>query len=247
MIYWQGDLEEIIKDEPACYSGIWVKGILSNTGAFFPSESSWGAKYPVCDDKVLEGFTQLNPLGPNIRPKKDTTHVTLFINPHLRIEQGVTGMQVSRNRLVEMLGEDTAAYSSAWSNQSTAGSVFPEPSFSSNLFATTNLGWINCDRFRGTDNNNVNLLVELEESDESFLVFKEIRSVMRQTYLKNAIYFNSIPYGEEAVLVTIRKDGEGGFHLAIQDVFTEPGKIKPNGFIKMNEDNLDNAIAALSF
>jgi hypothetical protein len=243
MLFWQKDIGKIIQDEPACYSGIWVKGLLSRGGGFFPTETSWGDDFPSCDQQVMEGFTQLEPLGPEIRPKKDTTPVTIYINPHLRTAQN-SSKDISRDQLKQMLSIDTIDYTTGIGQ---AGTLGIRSSISNSLFSSTSLGWINCDRFTGYDNNNVNLLVELEEDDESYLVFKESRSVMRPSYLKEAIYFGGIPYGEEAVLVTIRHGEEGSIQMAMQEIMTEPGTIKPSGFIEMDEGNVDNAIAALNF
>lgn len=239
MQFWQEGFKGIFESEATCFSGVWIEGTLTKTGVLFPKSSSWESESQVCHDIVMEGIRSLNPLGSSIRPDEDLDF-KMYINPDLRVA-GSIRYGVAREELEAMFSDgqlviDTAGLAA----QARAAE------FSTNLFASTDLGWINCDRFYNSENNDVNLMVDLEPNDKSFLVFKNIKSVMWPTSLNLTSYFGNIPDGEEAVLVTVRSI-DGGFELAMQDLITETGVVKPEGFAKVDKDNLDQALAALNF
>jgi hypothetical protein len=237
MFFWQNEFEDIISDQPACFTGIKINGVLTQGGVFLPKSTSWGDGSPVCNDVVLEGLSGLSALGPDIRPTEDID-VCLFFNPALKAEYQKDYRAYLHENTMEILsGEDTANLLSA--NESSA-------IVSDYLFSSTELGFINCDRFYNSENNDVNIMVDAEKTDRSFLVFKGIKSVMASQWVNDACTISGIPNGEEATLVTIRNT-DGKFELAIQDLTTEPGTLKPEGFIALDEESIYNAIGALSF
>ncbi|MFZ6052817.1 OmpA family protein [Halocola ammonii] len=80
-----------------------------------------------------------------------------------------------------------------------------------NLLRSTNLGWINCDRFYQTPQPKVDFVVEYEGdfTPSVFLVFKEINSVMPYSYRKgNRLYFTGIPVDMQAEIVGLYKSAD---------------------------------------
>ena len=87
------------------------------------------------------------------------------------------------------------------------------------IVSTSSLGWINCDRFIKLEENEKTDLHFAEVSDESqyFLVFKDIKSLIRPRQSKGKVSFRNIPIGEDVKLVSIDIRGNECF-LASQDL-----------------------------
>jgi len=86
------------------------------------------------------------------------------------------------------------------------------------LVKTSNLGWINCDRFyQISEDEKMDLqFASGSYDDRYFLVFKNIRSLIRPSKIDGNIVFKGIPKGEEVRLVAMKvKDGSAS--LAKQD------------------------------
>ena len=90
-------------------------------------------------------------------------------------------------------------------NDSTINKAYSSE-ITSYLFSTSELGWINCDRFVNEKEKKVDLLVKLDEKAESDvkIVFHRIKSVMSSSpnYVKHI--FTDIPKGEKITIVAIK-------------------------------------------
>ncbi len=86
------------------------------------------------------------------------------------------------------------------------------------VVATSNLGWINCDRFyEFSENQRTDLqFATANESDQFYLVFKNMRSLLRPNSSAGKVVFEGVPKGEEVRLVVVRMD-EGEAKMAQQD------------------------------
>ena len=74
------------------------------------------------------------------------------------------------------------------------------------IFNSTELGWINCDRFQNVTNK-TDLFVNLADTNGvSFcLVFKNINAVMNISSKEKGIEFSNVPVGETATIVAFKK------------------------------------------
>jgi len=87
------------------------------------------------------------------------------------------------------------------------------------IVRTSNLGWINCDRFYNLDESQkMNFEFAMESKDnEYYLIFKDIKSLIRPTVVKGKIRFSGLPIGEEVRLVSIGVK-DSGLYVASQDM-----------------------------
>ncbi|MCH8904061.1 MAG: hypothetical protein IIA45_09130 [Bacteroidetes bacterium] len=72
------------------------------------------------------------------------------------------------------------------------------------IFSSSRLGWINCDRFVATANNNTIVNVKIEDSSETIvrMVFKNINSIIPDNNSDgNQAQFVNVPIGEEVLIL----------------------------------------------
>jgi hypothetical protein len=74
-------------------------------------------------------------------------------------------------------------------------------------FATSKLGWINCDRFAKMTGKRVRFRLKIKEAGNANLklVFKSLSAVLPSKKYKNSFDFGTVPAGENVVLVAIKK------------------------------------------
>lgn len=86
------------------------------------------------------------------------------------------------------------------------------------VFNINGLGYINCDRFIDTpENQKFDLIVNNPDPSTSFqLIFKDINAVISGVKRGNRVVFSSIPRNEEATLFAM-KYGEKGAEVALKD------------------------------
>lgn len=87
------------------------------------------------------------------------------------------------------------------------------------LFSTSNLGWINCDRFIYQSGEKVDLIVKLDHKNDVKIIFHSIKSVMSSFPLNEEHVFNNIPKGEKITIIAI-KNIDKKPHLAIKETVT---------------------------
>ena len=106
------------------------------------------------------------------------------------------------------------------------------------LVSTSDLGWINCDRFYYVpEKNRTNLtLANVEKDEKCFLVFKNIKSVLRPSGMKDKT-FNNIPKGEAVTLLALKFINDQAY-FAKQDITT--GSVK-----KMELDYKETTLSKL--
>jgi len=106
------------------------------------------------------------------------------------------------------------------------------------LVSTSDLGWINCDRFyKVPEKNRTNLtLANVEKDEKCFLVFKNIKSVLRPSGMKDKT-FNNIPKGEAVTLLALKFINDQAY-FAKQDITT--GSVK-----KMELDYKETTLSKL--
>ena len=83
---------------------------------------------------------------------------------------------------------------------------------------TSNLGWINCDRFiRLSANEKMNLeFASTSDENQYYLIFKDIRSLIRPYKSGGMVSFKGVPKGEDVRLVAVHMK-DGAAQLAIND------------------------------
>lgn len=93
-----------------------------------------------------------------------------------------------------------------------------EAVFSRYVIMTSNIGWINCDRFLElSENEKMDLEFATASPDNQFyLIFKNIRSMIRPEMNGNLVTFKGIPRGEDVRLLAVNLEGKDA-HLAKLD------------------------------
>ena len=118
-----------------------------------------------------------------------------------------------------------------------------------NLLTSTNLGWINCDRFYRTPQPKVNFVVEYEGdfTPSVFLVFKEINSVMPYSYRKgNRLYFTGIPVDMQAEIVGLYKSADREVvQFARKPVKVQGGVKEEIDFLPIDLETVEGLMATL--
>lgn len=86
------------------------------------------------------------------------------------------------------------------------------------LFRTSQLGWINCDRFIGSPKPRINYFVEVEKNAkvDVKLVFKSIRSILTGQLVDGKYQFLNVPEGEPVTLVALKYE-KGQYYLDVRD------------------------------
>jgi phage terminase small subunit len=88
--------------------------------------------------------------------------------------------------------------------------------------ATTNLGWINCDRFVRSKKRKIKYKVKIKDSEGANvkMIFKSISSVLPSKIINNEYSFGDIPIDEDVILLAIKKKGDKLF-LGMKNVKTK--------------------------
>lgn len=78
------------------------------------------------------------------------------------------------------------------------------------IMQTSNLGWINCDRFRDwPEEERMDFALGRRQADQQyFLVFKDMKSLIRPARLRDQVLFQNMPKGEAVRLVTLYVEAE---------------------------------------
>jgi hypothetical protein len=73
------------------------------------------------------------------------------------------------------------------------------------MFAVTEMGWINCDRFWDTDDPKIDFIVKTKAPGDAKvqLVFQDINSIMTGKYKNGHIVFNNVPVGRKVKVIGI--------------------------------------------
>ena len=97
-------------------------------------------------------------------------------------------------------------------------------------FGIQNFGWINCDRFLAVDKNLLTNLIVVSGKDfdnhyiQSFLIFRDINSILPTGNMNGTTTFYNVPKGRKASLVSIVAK-HGKCYLAIKDVEILDGEV----------------------
>lgn len=91
---------------------------------------------------------------------------------------------------------------------------------------TSDLGWINCDRFlKLADEEKMDLHfahADREEGLDYYLIFKDIKSIIRPRIVNGEIVFNNVPKGRDVKLVSLEVKNDQCY-LAAQDIKLSEG------------------------
>ena len=156
-----------------------------------------------------------NELGTRINWKlasKDT--ITLTSDVIIPLEYGEDLVIVTK---ISIVGGDTIFQSESMPEQlsdSAAPSLFLNND--SLIFESSQLGWINCDRFLEVlEKTNLIASTKRIYNADAYLVFKNISSIMPvNLYHEGNLHFDNIPKDEEVTLLVIGKDGATNYFFS---------------------------------
>jgi len=76
--------------------------------------------------------------------------------------------------------------------------------FSSYVVGISQLGWINCDRFRNFEDTSTLTIAKADGDTKYYMIFKELRSILRPKVLATTAEFRAVPVGEAVKLVAVK-------------------------------------------
>ena len=91
------------------------------------------------------------------------------------------------------------------------------------LFNTTQLGWINCDRFINSNTPRIRFKFKIKEhiaDIDAKLIFKNIRSVLPGSRVADGLDFGQVPRGEDVILIAI-KVIDNQYYMSIEELKVE--------------------------
>ncbi len=229
--------EELARDRAATVSD---GKLLVSGGAYYINMTSGGEQLKL---KTGKTFTVQF-------PKNTTEEMSLFYGQRDRLgqmnwkggEQGFTeigtaSVPVERVRSDADYGretEETAEIAEIAVNETERKEYKKKGALTSKLYdqmGIENLGWINCDRFRGNDNVTA-VIVAIDKADSvkfisAYLVFKDINSVLQSYYETSTqeFAFRGIPVGAKAALIAIGIKNGKMFTSKSKIVITENRKV----------------------
>ncbi len=176
------------------------------------------------------------------------------VKPIIRATGSIYGnvfVSIVDNPNVQLDAETKAAYRAMKETQRVQMEAQRAQSFAREAFATTQLGWINCDRFYNAKQV-VDVTVEPAQGDfphntHAFLVFETMNAVMPGDVLSDGnMGFSKIPPGLKANIVSISYDkATGGTQLGILPITTEAGNAGKLSLQSISEEDLIKALAGL--
>jgi hypothetical protein len=103
------------------------------------------------------------------------------------------------------------------------------------IFTSTELGWINCDRFVGKVET-TDLIVNTNDTLDAYfcLVFKDINSVMTESIRDGGIKFNNVPIGQTVTVVAFKRIGKETLYAS------QMVTIKENQSVSITMEKLTN-------
>ncbi len=114
---------------------------------------------------------------------------------------------------------------------------------------TTNLGWMNCDRFLDLpENEKTNIMVQQKPADNinAFLVFRDFKSILNTNYpTPTQIGFGQVGIGQRCYAVLLKYEDEIPY-LSIKEITIEADLIIEPEFVKMTTQELQIALAKLN-
>jgi TonB family protein len=186
---------------------------------------------PECDREALNAVLQF----PKFKPAQSNgENVNIIYNLPVRFTlDGVTKSADVKQNFEKNYNDTTinTAYSSH---------------ITSYLFSTTELGWINCDRFINERGEKIDLLVKLDKKAESDvkIVFHRIKSIMSSFPTNDKHAFTKIPKGEKITIVAI-KNIDNKPHLAIKETVTSTQTETDFTFQPITMESLKNEMKKL--
>lgn len=115
--------------------------------------------------------------------------------------------------------------------------------------ATTNLGWMNCDRFLDLpENEKTNVMVQQKPDDNinAFLVFRDFKSILNTNYpTPKQIGFGQVGIGQRCYAVLLKYEDKIPY-LSIKEITIEADLIIEPEFVKMTTQELQIALAKLN-
>lgn len=157
--------------------------------------------------------------------------------------------KMNNNSLISFKGEtqfEKQIKARLVSKDSVAKSEITQEEYSRYAFTTSNLGWINCDRFvRAKNKTKFKLKIKDAKGADVKLVFKSISSILPSK--KRGVYtdFGDVPTNEEVVLIAIKKV-EDKLFLGIKETTTKPIDELDLDFNEVSVDQLKAKLQALN-
>lgn len=113
------------------------------------------------------------------------------------------------------------------------------------IMQTRQLGWLNCDRFLGTNISPIDVFVQRDSKKEnSFMVLRDIRSVVRGENINGGVLFKGLGEGEFAYMVNAKKKGER-YLVEIQPYVCGKGADGPKTEQWLTRDEMEMKIKSL--
>lgn len=124
--------------------------------------------------------------------------------------------------LIKESGFDVMAAVDAWREQADQALSEHQAKYAASyLFASNQLGWLNCDRFMPNDGQGRNIFVKCDKNRnlDIKLIFEETKMVFPAFYMGSQLAFTNVPVGKKAKIFGVRTQGKHT-EFVIKDIIT---------------------------
>jgi hypothetical protein len=110
------------------------------------------------------------------------------------------------------------------------------------LINTSQLGWINCDRFLQEQSQRTDFVLKTDGTIRSHMFFHSYRSILTG----NLGVFNDVPIGERVTIVAFKVKSDGGIMFAMKDTKISKNRIEDLDFESIDLINLQKRLKKLN-
>jgi TonB family protein len=98
------------------------------------------------------------------------------------------------------------------------------------FFSTSQLGWINCDRFVNSRIRMTNYAIKVEQPGKTIVkvIFNQYRSILPGNNEPNRVTFSNVPLGAEITIVAFNTDGQDIFMAVKESTITDKEEVLTN-------------------
>ncbi|MFP2995091.1 energy transducer TonB [Spongiivirga sp. MCCC 1A20706] len=215
---------------------VYLNFVIDTTGSIQRIRSR--GDYTILNQEAERVISLLPKINPGVqRGRKVNVPFSIPIDFNLNSSNVISGP----DRLFRRRKSDSVSRSKFQASiESKDPSRLSNPEINAYIFSGTKLGWINCDRFRRT---NQKMMVKIKDAEGSKikLIFKNIRSVLPGNVLSNAVDFGSVPSNTPALLFALKKI-DGKFYMATKEITTAKGLELDLDFKEMSLKQLRQAV-----
>lgn len=113
--------------------------------------------------------------------------------------------------------DDDSIFKTEFNNNNEKSSINDVSNY---ILYSTNLGWINCDRFGRSPKQKINYFVNSDENVNVKIVFNEFRSILPGYYNGKGTVFQNVPNGEKITIIALKCENNSPYIAIKQTIIS---------------------------